>query len=292
MSAHRERTPRLRACLLMTLLALGTALSACGGDVAGTGTAQQPASDADAAVPSSRDEDASGTVAPSTAATPDGAARTAEGPLTELRGSVGDDPAMHAAMTAQHGDGSAEPQLLAGPALPDRWRLADPDGPHFARSVCGVQLDPVKPRDAAQRRWGLAEEFTYLESEVHLFAEPAGHGLAGRAAEALAGCDGYGVLPDGREVDHGEGEVNVLVEAWRPEGARGADAWVLFTETENAHMVQLGHPQLFDPDYVGLLEPRDVVFLNAMADELNARMARVARENGVHFIDPTETFRG
>jgi lysophospholipase L1-like esterase len=61
---------------------------------------------------------------------------------------------------------------------------------------------------------------------------------------------------------------------------------------DNAHMVQMGYPQLFDPDYLGLVEPKDVEFLNQMADELNARMARVARENGVHFIDPTEAFQG
>lgn len=60
----------------------------------------------------------------------------------------------------------------------------------------------------------------------------------------------------------------------------------------NAHMVQMGYPQLFDPDYLGLVDPKDVAFLNSMADELNARMARVARENGVHFIDPTAAFQG
>ncbi len=60
----------------------------------------------------------------------------------------------------------------------------------------------------------------------------------------------------------------------------------------NAHLVQMGYPQLFDPDYVGLIDPQDVAFLNEMADELNARMARVAREKGVHFIDPTQTFAG
>src|SRR5690606_7052828 len=61
---------------------------------------------------------------------------------------------------------------------------------------------------------------------------------------------------------------------------------------ENAHMVQMGYPPLFDPDYLGLVDPKDVQFLNEMADELNARMARVARENGVHFIDPSDAFEG
>lgn len=61
---------------------------------------------------------------------------------------------------------------------------------------------------------------------------------------------------------------------------------------DNAHMVQMGYPPLFDPGYLGLVDPKDVAFLNEMADELNARMARVARENGVHFIDPSEAFEG
>ncbi len=235
MSAHRERTVRLRTCLLMTLLALGTALSACGGDTNGTGHAGQPSSNADAAVPgagSLRDEDAPGTAAPTEGTAPGGgSAGQMSGGLTELRGTVDSDPQMYGTMTEQHGDGTAEPQLLADPALPDRWRLVDPDGPHFVRSVCGVQLDPVKPRDAAQRRWGLVEEFVYLESEVHLFTEPEGHGLAGQVAGVLPDCQGYGVLADGREVEHGKGDVNVTVESWAPEGDASLQDWVFFTET-------------------------------------------------------------
>lgn len=225
---------RMRTALLMTLLALGTALSACGGDVPDAGDDQQPSSNADAAVPgagSFRDEDPSGTAAPLTGTAGSGSEEQARGPLTEVRGTEDSDPQTYGTMTAAHGDGSAEPMLLARPSLPERWRLVDADGPHFVRSVCGVQLDPVKPRDAAQRRWGLVEEFVYLESEVHLFAEPEGQGLAGQVAEALPDCQGYGVLADGREVEHGEGEVNVTVEAWQPEGDASLEEWVFFTET-------------------------------------------------------------
>ncbi len=178
---------------------------------------------------SSGDEDAPGTAPPGTTPQPGSSGRTADG-LTELRGTADTDPQMYGAMVAEHGDGSAEPLLLHDPALPDRWRLVDPDGPHFVRTVCGVQLDPVKPRDAAQRRWGLVEDFTYLESEVHVFAEPEAHGLVGRVADALAGCEGYGVDADGREVSSGEGEVSVDVEAWDP-GQGGLDGWVFLTET-------------------------------------------------------------
>lgn len=61
---------------------------------------------------------------------------------------------------------------------------------------------------------------------------------------------------------------------------------------DNAHIIQMGYPRLFDPDYVGLVDPKDVEYLNALADRLNARMAMVAAEKGVHFIDPTEAFEG
>lgn len=253
MSAHREQTLRMRAYLLMTLLALGTALSACGGDVAGAGDdPRQPSSNADAAVPGAgtlRDEDAPGTAAPRTGQEPDaGTGQQPRGPLTELRGTADSDPQMYGTMTEAHGDGSAEPLLLHAPSLPERWRLVDPDGPHFVRSVCGVQLDPVKPRDAAQRRWGQVEEFVYLESEVHVFAEAEAHGLVHRVADALPGCRGYGVLGDGREVPYGEGDVNVVVEAWRPDGeAGGLKDWVFLTETTE-ETGQVRHVALRDLD--------------------------------------------
>ncbi|WP_151526218.1 SGNH/GDSL hydrolase family protein [Serinicoccus kebangsaanensis] len=61
---------------------------------------------------------------------------------------------------------------------------------------------------------------------------------------------------------------------------------------DGAHIVHMGYPQLLDPDYVGLFEPDDVAYLNEMSNDLNAVMARIAREEGVHFIDPTEAFEG
>ncbi|AXH97763.1 SGNH/GDSL hydrolase family protein [Ornithinimicrobium avium] len=61
---------------------------------------------------------------------------------------------------------------------------------------------------------------------------------------------------------------------------------------DGAHIVHMGYPQLLDPGYVGLIEARDVAFLNEMGIELNALMAQVAEEEGVHFVDPTEAFTG
>ena len=58
------------------------------------------------------------------------------------------------------GDGSAEPLLLTDPPLGEDWQVVEPDGPMFVQTVCGVQLDPVQPRDAAHRRWGWVENFT------------------------------------------------------------------------------------------------------------------------------------
>ncbi len=61
---------------------------------------------------------------------------------------------------------------------------------------------------------------------------------------------------------------------------------------DGAHIVHMGYPLLLDPDYVGLIERKDVAYLNEMGVELNALLARVAEEEGVHFIDPTEAFAG
>ena len=61
---------------------------------------------------------------------------------------------------------------------------------------------------------------------------------------------------------------------------------------DGAHIVHMGYPLLLDPNYVGLIESKDVAYLNEMGVELNALLARVAEEEGVHFIDPTEAFAG
>lgn len=162
----------------------------------------------------------------------------ADGPLTELRGSADSDPQMFGSMTQEYGDGSAEPILLSALELPERWRLVDPDGPHFVQTVCGVQLDPVMPRDAAQRRWGLVEDFIYLDSEVHLFTEEEAHGLVGQVGEALEACEGYGVTEGGDEAEYGEGDYNVSIERWQPEES-GMQDWLFFTETtEETGMVR------------------------------------------------------
>ncbi|RIK16013.1 MAG: hypothetical protein DCC50_06335 [Acidobacteria bacterium] len=158
--------------------------------------------------------------------------------FVELRGE-GD--AFHAAMT--DGDGSAEPQLLTDPPLGDGWQVVEADGPMFVQTVCGVQLDPVQPRDAAHRRWGLVEEFTYLTSEVHLFAGRAGEGIAEQVADALEGCDGFGVDEDGTEVASGSGDYEVTVTPL--EGL--PEPWVGWTETtEGAGLVR--HNALRDVD--------------------------------------------
>lgn len=107
---------------------------------------------------------------------------------------------------------------------------------------------------------------------------------------AMVYCSGYFTAPDPDD-PQGRSRMEVILDQVEE---NLADMYEHLREQsgDNAHMVQMGYPQLLDPGYLGLIDPQDVEFLNAMADELNARMARVARENGVHFIDPTEAFRG
>lgn len=215
---------------LTGLLLTGALLSACGtgGGDAAPGAGRTSAPDG-TPVPTSS-PDAGGVTAGSAGGTdPAGASPSmpvagsnAPPGFVELRGE-GD--TFHAAMT--EGDGSAEPLLLSDPPLPQEWQVVEADGPKFVQTVCGVQLDPVEPRDAAHRRWGWVAGFTYLTSEVHLFDDPEGHGLAAQTAEALGSCDGYGLDERGKEVPQGRGiyQVDVAPITGLPSG------WVGFTET-------------------------------------------------------------
>jgi hypothetical protein len=127
------------------------------------------------------------------------------------------------------GDGSA---LLVVPTaldLPPDWSPVPPDGPHFRTEVCGVQLDPATPVDAAQRRWAYLDA-EYLESEVHLFADDQGRRAAEDAAAAVTGCQGYGVAEDGTETELGRGELDVTVQ----QVAGAPDGWTVWTETTSA----------------------------------------------------------
>ncbi len=212
---------------LTGLVLIGALLGACGGD--GTpGSAQgQRTSSADGTPAASSSSEASGDGAVGSAEGSDPAAGPVAGSnappgFVELRGE-GDDA--HAAMT--DGDGSAEALLLTDPPVGEAWQVVEADGPKFVQTVCGVQLDPVQPRDAAHRRWGWVEGFTYLTSEVHTFAEPEGQGLAADAAHALEECDGYGLDADGKEVADGAGVHQVDVEPF----VGLPDGWVGWTET-------------------------------------------------------------
>ena len=144
------------------------------------------------------------------------------------------DPTTDSSTTAEHefigsmhgGDGSAAAQLLRDPNLPADWREVPADGPHYRTEVCGVQLDPEQPRDAAQVRWGSTNLLTYLESEVHLFEPGIGAELASAVDRALD-CPGYGINAAGEELPFGEGEINVQVQ--RLDGAPAP--WIAWTET-------------------------------------------------------------
>lgn len=62
---------------------------------------------------------------------------------------------------------------------------------------------------------------------------------------------------------------------------------------DGAHIVHMGYPQLFDESYGGRLSTlshENAMWANDQGVMMNAMMARVAREEGVHFIDPSEAF--
>lgn len=225
-----EEEEEVRTQLRLTGLVLISALlAACGGGVRGAGQGTTSSSAPDGTPVHSSSSEISGASAGSAEGTdPAGttdrpvAGSNAPPGFVTLRGS-GD--SLLAVMT--DGDGSAEPLLLTDPPLGEDWQVVEPDGPMFVQTVCGVQLDPVQPRDAAHRRWGWVENFTYLTSEVHTFTEPEAQRVATDTAAALRDCDGYGLDGTGKEVPSGQGVHQVSVErlGGLPEG------WVGWTET-------------------------------------------------------------
>ncbi|WP_162803116.1 hypothetical protein [Ornithinimicrobium avium] len=227
MDIHEEEAGVRTQMRLTGLVLISALLGACGGGGAPDAAQGQRTSSPDGTPAASSSSEASGDGAVGSAEGSDPAAGPVAGSnappgFVELRGE-GDDA--HAAMT--DGDGSAEALLLTDPPVGEAWQVVEADGPKFVQTVCGVQLDPVQPRDAAHRRWGWVEGFTYLTSEVHTFAEAEGQGVAAKTAAALEDCDGYGLDGEGREVASGQGvhqvEVDRLGEL--PEG------WVGWTET-------------------------------------------------------------
>ncbi|MGD8148498.1 hypothetical protein [Ornithinimicrobium sp. Y1694] len=157
-------------------------------------------------------------------------ATTATGPIGPVEGG---EPGL-----MPEGDGSALAEVLPILDLPQEWRPFPPDGPRYRTEVCGVQLDPVQPADAAQRRWHF-KDAQFLESEVHLFASGSDAEEATAAAldatEAVRECPGYGVAEDGSEVAYGTGEYDVTITP--VDGA--PQGWTAWTETtEQTGMVR------------------------------------------------------
>lgn len=127
---------------------------------------------------------------------------------------------------APGGDGSAVAALPVALDLPIGWRPVPPDGPHARTTVCGVDLDPVRPADAAQRRWVFGEA-QYLEAEAHVFSGTEGGTAAETAVDTVRTCAGYGLRADGAETSLGDGEYNVEIDVVTEAPA----GWTVWSET-------------------------------------------------------------
>ncbi|WP_151526219.1 hypothetical protein [Serinicoccus kebangsaanensis] len=215
---------------------LGAALLASCASTQGEGTSPKdrdtPGASSSSSASDTTSEGAAGAEqegAPATPSTPVAGSNAPDG-YVELRGEGAD---AHAAMT--DGDGTAEPQLLREPPLPEAYETVEADGPKFVQQICGVQLDPVEPSDAAHRRWGDESTFTQVTSEVHTFADDTGAQVAEQVTDAVQGCAGYALTEDGEEVELGAGAYDVTVEA----GPVEVDGWTTWTErTEGVGQVR------------------------------------------------------
>ncbi|GAA1170185.1 SGNH/GDSL hydrolase family protein [Ornithinimicrobium humiphilum] len=62
---------------------------------------------------------------------------------------------------------------------------------------------------------------------------------------------------------------------------------------DNAHVVVVGYPLVFDPDYDGIVfSGEEADWMNERGVELNARLREAAEHHGFTFVDPTEAFAG
>lgn len=99
---------------------------------------------------------------------------------------------------------------------------------------------------------------------------------------------------DGVDPDDAQGRSRFQVRLDQLEAdLRAMYAFIREQSEDGAHVVHMGYPRLFDESYGGrtsTLSHEDAMWANDKADLLNAMMARVAREEGVHFIDPSEAF--
>ena len=177
---------------------------------------------------------------------------------------------------APGGDGSALAVLPDVLDLPAGWRPAPADGPHARTTVCGVDLDPVRPADAAQRRW-IFGEAQYLEAEGHLFSGTEGGAAAQAAVDTVRTCAGYGLRPDGTETDLGEGAYNVEIEVI-PDPPAGWTAWTeTTTETGMVRHIALA------PDDSGWLWMSHWDWLGDVGPEL---LLSVLPETGLNEASP------
>ncbi|GGK64595.1 SGNH/GDSL hydrolase family protein [Ornithinimicrobium pekingense] len=62
---------------------------------------------------------------------------------------------------------------------------------------------------------------------------------------------------------------------------------------DGAHVVVVGYPLLFDPDYDGIVfSAEEAAWMNRRGAELNERLREHAEHHGFTFVDPTEAFEG
>ncbi len=94
--------------------------------------------------------------------------------------------------TLPGGNGTAMRLVLPTSALPAGWADAEPrETGGYRMTVCGVDLEPASPLDAAQRRWQRAASGPFLEQHVRVYSGHTARDVVARLRAALPACSSY-----------------------------------------------------------------------------------------------------
>lgn len=97
-----------------------------------------------------------------------------------------------AVTTLPGGNGMALPLMLDDSFLPAGWNRTEPrDSGGFRMTVCGVDLEPAPPIDAAAARWQQTPTGPWLEQHVRVYDDPTARNVLAALKEALPGCERY-----------------------------------------------------------------------------------------------------
>lgn len=125
---------------------------------------------------------------PTTATTPE----TSPSPATPTTSTTPTAPDPTEVSTLPGGNGMALPLLLSENFLPAAWSITTPrDSGGFRMTICGVDIEPAEPIDAAAKRWQQTPTGPFLEQHVRVYDNSTARDVLAALKAAIPGCRQY-----------------------------------------------------------------------------------------------------